>query len=635
MSSGASVSAPSYASAAGSEPTPVHVSNTAFSNDNLAAFSIAASIDSKPELAINTENKQSNGTEVKKGKDSTESASSATTSSSSSSESSAATTGGESASLAEQSASPAVAQKPSFTPAPLPKVNAWKTSADVTTSSADFIPASSEGDPTPAELLNTAEPLEKSDKGLLSTSAPEPGPKNWSAAAVIEDDKKESSGKNSKPRQGKEKWLPYTAEIILPSAKSSRGNKPFAARGNNTGRSSSAGEITSTGDETNGRGKNFNKGNRQKSIVNGTERKSSPGGSVEPKPWHNKKHHDKKDGKDEKEKDEKLVSAGKDTTQDAIAASNNQISAPSTNESSDLERSDKDLNEPRNLHQHQQSSHLSKGVTSKGRSQQRPFNIHSNGTHQANGTSQINRPREFHNHTGVVSVPGQQQPFQKTQTGNRNTSPRSVNSNPQFQHYGSGYQQHHNNHHNNYQYRRASVPFQQGPRGYYNPQQDYAAALYGFQQTAAFPSHPATLVPGYNVYELTQFVAAQVEYYFSVENLCKDIYLRKNMNSLGYVPIHVLANFNRIKNLTNGDVNLLLEACRLSPNLELSGTKVRSRDTWSNFILAPENRTKEGRDDYEPIDANLTTGVSAPPSTSASDKLTAASATAPVAHAAE
>jgi hypothetical protein len=46
------------------------------------------------------------------------------------------------------------------------------------------------------------------------------------------------------------------------------------------------------------------------------------------------------------------------------------------------------------------------------------------------------------------------------------------------------------------------------------------------------------------------------EYYFSVENLCKDLYLRSKMDEEGYVLISEIASFNRIRFLT-GDVGMV------------------------------------------------------------------------------
>lgn len=46
-------------------------------------------------------------------------------------------------------------------------------------------------------------------------------------------------------------------------------------------------------------------------------------------------------------------------------------------------------------------------------------------------------------------------------------------------------------------------------------------------------------------------IPACSEYYFSVENLCNDMFLRQQMNADGYLPLSFIANFNRVRTLTN------------------------------------------------------------------------------------
>ena len=48
------------------------------------------------------------------------------------------------------------------------------------------------------------------------------------------------------------------------------------------------------------------------------------------------------------------------------------------------------------------------------------------------------------------------------------------------------------------------------------------------------------------------------EYYFSDENLQKDFFLRNQMDEEGFVPISVIANFNRLQALTQ-DTELIKE----------------------------------------------------------------------------
>ncbi|CAM9718296.1 unnamed protein product, partial [Phaeothamnion confervicola] len=60
----------------------------------------------------------------------------------------------------------------------------------------------------------------------------------------------------------------------------------------------------------------------------------------------------------------------------------------------------------------------------------------------------------------------------------------------------------------------------------------------------------------------------QVEYYFSAENLCKDLYLRGKMDANGFVPLPVIMAFNRIRAVTCSAVTLY-EALLPSQKLEL------------------------------------------------------------------
>ncbi|VDP02615.1 unnamed protein product [Soboliphyme baturini] len=61
--------------------------------------------------------------------------------------------------------------------------------------------------------------------------------------------------------------------------------------------------------------------------------------------------------------------------------------------------------------------------------------------------------------------------------------------------------------------------------------------------------------------QLKERLKAQLEYYFSRENLASDIYLRSQMDNDQYVPIRIVANFNMVKKLTN-DINLIVEVLR-------------------------------------------------------------------------
>lgn len=103
---------------------------------------------------------------------------------------------------------------------------------------------------------------------------------------------------------------------------------------------------------------------------------------------------------------------------------------------------------------------------------------------------------------------------------------------------------------------------------------------------------------------LMSMVSAQLEYYFSIENLCKDMYLRSHMDSQGWVPLTVIAGFNRIKSLTE-DMNLIRHVCQVSRNIEFrpgdDGTdRLRKLDKWDQWILDMDQRQTHAQNDGPP-----------------------------------
>ena len=47
-----------------------------------------------------------------------------------------------------------------------------------------------------------------------------------------------------------------------------------------------------------------------------------------------------------------------------------------------------------------------------------------------------------------------------------------------------------------------------------------------------------------------QALRQQVEFYFSVDNLARDIFLRSHMDVEGWVPLQVVADFKRVRSMT-------------------------------------------------------------------------------------
>lgn len=81
-------------------------------------------------------------------------------------------------------------------------------------------------------------------------------------------------------------------------------------------------------------------------------------------------------------------------------------------------------------------------------------------------------------------------------------------------------------------------------------------------------------------------IVNQIDYYFSNDNLIKDTYLRQNMDDQGWVPIKLIAGFNKVSHLTD-NIQLILDAMRSSTVVEVQGDKIRKRNDWMRWIMPP------------------------------------------------
>ncbi|XP_009769236.1 la-related protein 1C [Nicotiana tabacum] len=82
---------------------------------------------------------------------------------------------------------------------------------------------------------------------------------------------------------------------------------------------------------------------------------------------------------------------------------------------------------------------------------------------------------------------------------------------------------------------------------------------------------------------LPALLVKQIEYYFSDDNLVKDDFLRSKMDEEGWVPIELIANFPRVRHLTN-NIQFILDCLRASTLVEVQDDKVRRRDDWKKWI---------------------------------------------------
>ncbi|KAL1918576.1 uncharacterized protein VTP21DRAFT_2598 [Calcarisporiella thermophila] len=107
----------------------------------------------------------------------------------------------------------------------------------------------------------------------------------------------------------------------------------------------------------------------------------------------------------------------------------------------------------------------------------------------------------------------------------------------------------------------------------------------GFVSRGAAPPVAFThTAGGMDAETLKFYIRQQIEYYFSIENLCKDIFLRGQMDSEGFVPLQLLASFNRVKQLS-AEVSVLSDALQTSQVVEVRGDKVRRREGWDFWLF--------------------------------------------------
>ncbi|KAK1239609.1 hypothetical protein MKX07_001063 [Trichoderma sp. CBMAI-0711] len=118
-----------------------------------------------------------------------------------------------------------------------------------------------------------------------------------------------------------------------------------------------------------------------------------------------------------------------------------------------------------------------------------------------------------------------------------------------------------------------------------------------------YPMTPMTAMPfqpqPYWDNMLVPVLKSQVEYYFSIENLCKDVYLRARMDSQGFVPLHFIASFKRVRELS-ADIALVRAVCEMSTELDLvvgedDIERVRRSQAWESFVLPLEVRDEFAR----------------------------------------
>lgn len=134
------------------------------------------------------------------------------------------------------------------------------------------------------------------------------------------------------------------------------------------------------------------------------------------------------------------------------------------------------------------------------------------------------------------------------------------------------------------------------PQSFPAPMQAYGNGMFEY---GGYPMSAISYNPMQDPTFILPSVAFQLEYYFSLDNLLKDMYLRKNMDSQGFVYLEVIASFNRVKNLTQ-DWELLKQVCLQSEVVEIrvgedGKERVRKIHDYQQFILPMEDRFPAAR----------------------------------------
>lgn len=85
-------------------------------------------------------------------------------------------------------------------------------------------------------------------------------------------------------------------------------------------------------------------------------------------------------------------------------------------------------------------------------------------------------------------------------------------------------------------------------------------------------------------YHDPKYIKKQIEWYFEDSSLEQDIFLRTQMDSRGYVPATILAEFNRLKKFGISAREIVL-ACQSSKFLKVKNGRVKRRDMWYTWVL--------------------------------------------------
>lgn len=147
----------------------------------------------------------------------------------------------------------------------------------------------------------------------------------------------------------------------------------------------------------------------------------------------------------------------------------------------------------------------------------------------------------------------------------------------------------------------------------------YSVAAPVFYPPAAYGVSPAVVgMAGTPVDKLQEAVRNQIDFYFSAGNLVRDVFLRSKMNGEGWIPLHVIAAFNRVRMLTP-DPAVIVTSLAGSSTTELSVDKLflRPKEGWAQWVLPVEQRDRTLYPPALAVAAGLPQGGAAAPAAAA------------------
>lgn len=123
--------------------------------------------------------------------------------------------------------------------------------------------------------------------------------------------------------------------------------------------------------------------------------------------------------------------------------------------------------------------------------------------------------------------------------------------------------------------------------------------MYAPQTPVFYP--PAAYGVASNVDMVMAAIRKQIDFYFSEENLVKDMYLRGKMDADGWVEMATIAAFNRVRMLTP-DLSIIARSLEMSPIIEISpdGLFLRAKEGHQKWVLPEDKRDPNVRSPIDP-----------------------------------